>query len=194
MLFQRQHRQHRGVAGGADRHRVARRHALGQPHQPVALDAGLLGIGAEMGLAHAPAVADHLVAGLPLRMRGLFDGAGEIDAGDHRETPHHRRLAGDGKAILVVQRRPFDRDGDVAFHQFGFVELGERGGGALVRLVDPDRLERSQGNLPELCLSGSVYRIRRAAQPGATTGFSTIGRLISADSTPNSTESHQIGV
>ena len=49
-----------------------------------------------------------LVAGLPLRMRGLFDGAGEIDAGDHREAPHHRRLAGDGKAILVVQRRPFD--------------------------------------------------------------------------------------
>jgi hypothetical protein len=69
-----------------------------------------------MGLAHAPAIADDLVAGLPLRMRGLFDGACEVDPGDHREAPHHRGLAGDGKAILVVQRRPLDPHGDVAVH------------------------------------------------------------------------------
>ena len=37
-------------------------------------------------------------------------------------------------------------------------------------------------------------RIRPAAQPARSTGFSTIGRLISADSTPNRIESHQIGV
>jgi len=81
-------------------------------------------------------------------MRRLLDGAGEVDARDHRKPPHHRRLAGNGKAVLVVQRRIFDPHGDVAFHQFGFVELGERDGGAFFRLVDPDRLERSQLELP----------------------------------------------
>ncbi len=109
-----------------------------------------------MGLAHAPAVADDLVAGFPGEMRGLCDGAGEIDAGDHGKAPHHRRLAGDGEAVLVVQRRPLDGDGDIALHQLGFIELRERGGGALLRLVDPDRLERSQDKLPEFSLSGDV--------------------------------------
>ena len=68
----------------------------------------------------------------------------KIDAGDHWKTPHHRRLAGDGEAVLVVQRRPLDPDRNVTFHQFGFVELRERDGGALFRLVDPDRLECCQ--------------------------------------------------
>jgi hypothetical protein len=72
----------------------------------------------------------------------LLDRAGEIDAGDHREATHHRRLAGQREAVLVVQRRPFDTDGDVAVHQFRVVELGQCGGGTLVRLVDPDCLER----------------------------------------------------
>src|SRR5258708_28868195 len=102
-----------------------------------------------MGLAHAPAVADDLVSGLPLRMRGLFDGAGEVDAGDHREAAHHRRLAGDGKAVLVVQRRPLDGDGDVALHQFGFVELRQRRSGAFFRLVDPDGLECSHDTISQ---------------------------------------------
>ncbi len=153
MLFQREHREHRGETGCADRHRIPRGHSLGQAHQPVALDARLLGIGAEMGLAHAPAGADHLVAGLPLRMRRLLDGAGEVDARDHRKTPHHRRLTGDGEAILVVQRGPFDPHGDVALHQFGFVELRERRRGAFFRLVDPDRLECSQHALRDACSS-----------------------------------------
>ncbi len=149
LLLQRQYRQHRGVTGGADRHRFARGHALRQPHQPVALDAHLFGVGAEMGLAEAPAVRHHLVAGLPLRMRGLDDGTGEIHARDHRETAHHRCLAGDRKAVLVVHRGPFDRDGDIAFHQIGLIELRQRSRGALLRLIDPDRLERSQNALPK---------------------------------------------
>src|SRR6266480_6201469 len=144
-----------------------------------------------MGLAHAPAGADHPVAGLPLRMRGLFNGAGEVDARDHRKAPHHRCLAGDGKAVLVVQRRPFDPHGDVAVHQFGLVELRERGAGTLVRLVDPDRLERCQRQLPN---SRDLVLLDQAGcATGRATGASTIGRLISADSTPNSTDSHQIG-
>ena len=70
-----------------------------------------------------------------------FHGAGEIDAGDHREAAHHRRLAGDGEAVLVVDGGIFDADGDVAVHQIGFVEIGERGLGAAIRLLDHDRLE-----------------------------------------------------
>jgi hypothetical protein len=95
-------------------------------------------------------------------MRGLFDGAREVDAGDHREASHHGRLAGDGQAILVVQRRPLDRDRDVAFHQFGFVELCQCGGGAFLRLVDPDGLERSHGKLPGLALTA------HASWPGSS--------------------------
>src|SRR5581483_8780019 len=59
-----------------------------------------LGIGTEMGLAHAPAGADDLVARLPRRMGGGFDRTCEIDAGDHREAAHHGRLAREREAVL----------------------------------------------------------------------------------------------
>ena len=124
-----------------------------------------------------------------------LDGAGEIDAGDHRKAPHHRRLAGDGEAVLVVQRRPFDADGDVAVHQFGFVELRERDGGAFFGLVDPDRLECSpRVHSRDLFAKFGCLPDQAGCATGRATGSSTIGRLISADSTPNSTDSHQIGV
>src|SRR5258705_10376587 len=103
-----------------------------------------------MGLAHAPAVADDLVPGLPLAMRGLFGGPGQVDTGDHREAPHHRRLAGDGETVLVIHRRPLDTNGDITLHQVGFVELGERSSGTLFRLVDADCLESSHVTLPVL--------------------------------------------
>ena len=141
MALQRHHRQHRGVAGGADAHGLARAHRGRQRYQPVALDPRLLAVAAEMGLAAAPAVEDDLVARLPGGMAGGFHRAGEIDAGDHREAAHHRRLAGDGKAVLVVDGRIFDADGDVAVHEVCFVEIGERGLGAALRLLDHDRFE-----------------------------------------------------
>jgi len=140
-MFQCQHGQHRRVTSRPDRHGVARRDAVGPTHQPVAFDTGLFGIGAEMGLTEPPAVTDHMVARFPARMGGLLDSAGEIDARDHWKTPDHRRLAGDGETILVVQRRPLDANGDVAFHQIGFVELDEGRGRTLLRLVDPDCFE-----------------------------------------------------
>ena len=147
-----------------------------------------------MGLAHAPAVADHLVAGFPGRVRRHLDGACEIDAGDHGKAPHHRRLAGDGEAVFIVQRRPFDGDGDVAVHQFGFVELRQRDRGALLRLVHADCLERSQRQLLKFFSAGTGLTDQAGCATGRATGASTIGRLISAESTPNSTDSHQIGV
>ena len=66
--LQRHHREHRGIARGADRHRFARAHAARQPHQPIAFDSRLLRIGAEMGLAKTPAVEDDFVARLPGRV------------------------------------------------------------------------------------------------------------------------------
>ena len=65
------------------------------------------------------------VARLPLRMRGGFHRAGEIDAGDHRKTANDGRFAGDRESVLVIHGGPFDADGDIAFHQIGFVEIGE---------------------------------------------------------------------
>ena len=148
VLFQRQHREHGGETGGADRHRVAGGETVRQTHQPVALHPRLFCICSKMGLAHAPAGADHLVAGLPCRVRGLLDRAGEIDACNHWETSHHRRLSGDGKTVLVVQRRPLHGNCDVAVHQLGFVKLRERGCGAFVGLVDTDCLERGHERTP----------------------------------------------
>jgi hypothetical protein len=133
--------EHGGVAGGADGHGVMRAHAVGQLDQPIALDAGLLGIGAEMGLAAAPAVEDDLVARLPGGIVRRLHGAGEIDAGDHGKAAHHGRLAGERESVLVVERGIVDGDGDVALHQISLVEVGERGLGAAIRLLDHDRLE-----------------------------------------------------
>ena len=81
----------------------------GSAHQPVALDARLLRQAAPVRFADAPAVEHDAVAGLPAP-RGRCDStdAGEVDAGDHRELAHHRALAGDGQAVLVVERRVLD--------------------------------------------------------------------------------------
>ena len=65
--LQRHDAEHRRIARGADRHGVVRRHAVGQRHQPVAIDAGAFGKCAEMRFADAPAIEDDLVALLPVR-------------------------------------------------------------------------------------------------------------------------------
>jgi hypothetical protein len=85
-----------------------------------------------------------------MRMRRLLDRARKIDARNHWKTPYDWRPAGEGKPVLVIQRRPFHPYCDVAIHQVRFVELGERGNGALVRLVNPDRLERRQCRSPRV--------------------------------------------
>jgi hypothetical protein len=141
VILERHHREHRGVARGADRHGLALAELGRQPHQPLAFDARFLAVGAEMGFAQAPAIEDDLVAGLPVRVGRRFHLACEIDAGDHREAAHHRHLAGDGEAVLVVDGGPGNADGDVAVHQVGFVELGQGYALPLVGLLDHDRFE-----------------------------------------------------
>src|SRR6185437_837452 len=187
-----------------------------QTHQPIALDARLRAIGAEMRLAETPAVEDDLVAGLPARMGRGFDSAGEINARDHRETPHHRRLAGDREPVLIIHRRPFHRDGDVAVHQILVVEIGEPHRLAALGLVDDDSLEcrhvpSALEHFSGKVVAGFPKKMRPNIKPGhlpiqrnrealyagtaATrgTGFSTIGMLISADRTPNMMASHHTG-
>ena len=132
VALQRDQRQHGGVAGGADRHGLFRGEALGQRHQPVALEAGALGIGAEMGLADAPAGHHHPVSVLVVGVLGGFDDAGAVDAGDHREAAHHRHPAGHGEPVLVVEAGMGDAHGDVARHQVGLVEVPE---GQALRLL-----------------------------------------------------------
>ena len=110
-----------------------------------------------MRLAAAPAVEDDLVARLPAGVAGRFDRAGEVDAGDHREPAHNRRLAGDREAVLVIDRGIFDADGDVAVHQICFVEISERGLGAAVRLLDHDRLECRHGPTPRLAGLAGIH-------------------------------------
>ena len=103
-----------------------------------------------MGFAQAPAIEDDLVAWFPVRMRRRFHRTGEVDAGDHREAAHHRRLAGDGEAVLVIHRRIFDPDGDVAVHQILVVEIGDPHRLAGRRLVDDDGFESTHGDAPVL--------------------------------------------
>jgi hypothetical protein len=66
VVFERQHTEHGGVAGRADGHRLPGRERRGQLDQPVALEAGLFCQAAPVRLAHAPAVVDEGIAGLPL--------------------------------------------------------------------------------------------------------------------------------
>jgi hypothetical protein len=80
-------------------------------------------------------------------LRGLHH-AGEIDPRDHRETAHHRSLAGEREPVLVVEARPFDADGDVAVHQVLLVEIGETDRLPVVGLVNEDRPERRHRTVP----------------------------------------------
>jgi len=105
--------------GGGDR--------LRQLHQPVALDPRLAGVAAVMGLADAPAVQHHPLAGRKARMVRAFHHPGEVDPRRQRPHPHHRRLAGQRQPVLVVHRRVFHPHGDIALHQVGVGEVDEPG-------------------------------------------------------------------
>lgn len=141
VAFECHHAQHRSVAGGADRHRLAGGDAGRQRNQPVALEAGLLREATPVRLAHAPAVQQHRVARLQTLVRRGLDGASEVDAGHHRKAAHHRALAGDRERVLVVDRRVADPHRDVARGEGVVIERGEPGAITGVVLLDQDGLE-----------------------------------------------------
>ncbi len=159
MTLQRHHSKHRGIASRSNRHGVAGAHALRQRHQPIALRARTLRIHAEVRLAATPAVEDHLVARFPVGMCGSLDGTRAVDAGDHREAAHDRRLTGDGETVFVIDRRPFGPKGDIALHQIVVVKIRECSAGAAFALGDDDGLECSHGT-PFRYLLTQLSRIR----------------------------------
>ena len=141
VVFQREHAQHGGVAGGADGHGGSRAQALGHAHQPVALEPRLLGQTAPMGFAHAPAVVDEGVAGLPVRVGGFDHLPCPVDAGHHGPLAHHRRAVGDGQRVLVVQRGPGHAHQHVAGGQLGLIERAQAGAEAGLVFFEQQGLE-----------------------------------------------------
>ena len=131
-----------------------------------------LRVAAEMAFTDAPTVQHHGVAGLVVRMRRSLDRAREVDAGDHREASHDGSLAGDGKAVLVVDGRVADPDGDIAVHQLIVVEIADRAAISLLALVDDHRLERTH----RMLRSSESCRLCRSASARARAGSLRSGR------------------
>ena len=158
-LFDRHDAEHRGVAGGADRHRLALAQSFGQADQPVGLDACLLRQAAPVLFADAPAVENDLRADGKAVACRLRHRAGEIDARHHRELPHHRRLAGDGEAVLVVDGRIGDGDRHIALRQP--VLLDPLDAGALPGLVffNQDRIDHVCSNSTVRAAQSSLRRL-----------------------------------
>jgi hypothetical protein len=59
----------------------------------------------------------------------------------HRKAAHHRRLAGQCQAVLVIERRPFDLDRGVGFWQHGIVDVLQLSLVNAVVFGDQDSLE-----------------------------------------------------
>ena len=78
-----------------------------------------------MALANAPAVENNFVAGFPQRGMTFLHRPRAIDTRHHRKLAHHRRLAGDGEAIFVVDGGIIDANGHIAFRQIAFVDVGD---------------------------------------------------------------------
>ena len=141
MALQGQHAEHGGVAGRADGHGLGRGEGRRQGHQPVAVEAGLLGQAAPVALAHAPAIEHHGIAHLPVGVAADLDGARQVDARHHGEFAHHGRLAGDGQAVLVIQRGRCHAHGHVALGQSAVVDVFQRRTVAVLVFLDEDALE-----------------------------------------------------
>jgi len=79
-----------------------------------------------VGLADAPAVQHHPVAGAKSGWVELSTTPEKSIPGVSGQTPHHRRAAGQGQAILVVDSREVDANGHVAWHQIVVGEVAKR--------------------------------------------------------------------
>ncbi len=90
-----------------------------QGYKPIAFDAGILRVAAKMRFAQAPAVEHDLIAGLEFGVGRGLDDARKVDAGHHRPASHHRGLACNGEAVLVIDRGVGHPDSNIAFHQIG---------------------------------------------------------------------------
>ena len=93
---------------------MARAHPVGKFHDPFSLAVRPGGIAAPADLAAAETVHRHPVAGSnPVGTAGN-DGSRKIDSRDMRIIAHQPAKAVQAQAVLVVDRRIFDRDIDLA--------------------------------------------------------------------------------
>ncbi|MCY1521579.1 hypothetical protein D9M68_563990 [compost metagenome] len=143
VTLQGQQAEHGGIAGGADGHGLARAEGGRQRDQPVTLETRLLRQPAPMGLADTPAVEQHRVAHPIIRMAAGLHRAGQVDARHHGELAHHRDLAGDGQAVLVVQGAVGHTHRDITLGQLSFVQLGVTGTVTGLVLLDQDCVEHA---------------------------------------------------
>src|SRR5262249_56131674 len=69
------------------------------------------------------------------------EGGGGVEGGGGGKGRRGGSFGGEREAVLVIERRPFNADRGVAFHKIPFIEIGEGGLRAGVRLFDHDRFE-----------------------------------------------------
>src|SRR5688572_12665446 len=131
----------RGVAGGAERHRIPKRHPRRQFHQPLARHARVLRVAAVVGHAELVADADHGVAFLESRVVGADDGAAQIDAAHARSAAQDLALARRRERVLVVHVGVRDAHHHVAGIQIVEGHLDEFGANLFFYFSKSVRLE-----------------------------------------------------
>src|SRR3977135_917678 len=112
------------MARRADRHGALGGDRGRQLDEPVTFHARLGGIASPMELADAIPIEDNLVARPEGSVFRTFYSAGEINAADMRPSLHQAPAGRQHQPILVVERRIFDRDRDIAgpqlYHRQGW--------------------------------------------------------------------------
>src|SRR5215203_1513438 len=101
-----------------------------------------------MSLAGAPAVQYDFVSRLELRVRGRLDHAREVDSRDHGEATHHGCVAGERKAVFVIEGGVRYAHRDVALHQAALVKVFEGDALTTVAFLHHHGPKRAHLNLP----------------------------------------------
>ena len=98
-----------------------------------------------MALAEPPAGQDDPVSRREIRRCRLLHRAGKIYAGHMGIVPHQPRQPLQDQAVLVVEVRIIDADGDVALGQPVFVKVGHGAGNIAVVFFEQDGAESHAG-------------------------------------------------
>ena len=152
-----------GEPGGADRHRVARRQAVRQRHDPARRDPCQLAVPAVARGADVVAVGQDARPG---RERIVLRGhhrAGEVDAGDQRVDPGHAAVLARRESVLEVDAGPLDADRHLPRRQVRRRERPETTReGAALGLVDDVGAERI-GQVSACTDDARAWRARHVA-------------------------------
>src|SRR6202000_2204982 len=95
MALQGNDAEHGGIPRGPNRHRLARRHAGWQRHEPFSLDARDLRESSPMIFSDPPTVQHDLIAAAMRGTVGLFHGSRKVDSRYHRKLAYHGTFTGD---------------------------------------------------------------------------------------------------